>query len=448
MGTAHDLFIRHEWRKGSGLKFFSIDPGNGNAVWQGHAASQEDIDDAVEAAREAFKEWSSLGFEERLRYLERFEGVLVREKENLINVISRETGKPLWDSANEAGAMANKLGFAVDGYRVRCPEVTRKFPAASLVTRHRPHGVVGVFGPFNFPAHLPTGHIIPALLAGNTVIFKPSELTPGVGAFLAHLWEQSHLPKGVFNLVQGGGSAGQMLAGHHGIDGLFFTGSYKTGRLLTELFAKNPGKILALETGGNNPLVVGRLTNYAAAAYLTIQSAYLTSGQRCTCARRLIVPEGEGGDRFVDALVEMTKRIVVGHYTAVPQPFMGPVIREAAAHRFLTAQDDLIANGGRSLVKMTLLKEGTSLLSPGLIDVTSVENRSDEEIFAPFLQLIRVKNLDEAIAEANNTSYGLAAGFLGDNNDEYAKFYRDIRAGVVSRNMPLTGASGAAPFGG
>jgi succinylglutamic semialdehyde dehydrogenase len=199
--------------------------------------------------------------------------------------------------------------------------------------------------------------------------------------------------------------------------------------------------------GGNNPLIVWNVNDLHAAAYATVQSAYLSAGQRCSCARRLIVPASGDSGEFITRLLEMIQRIRVGQYTDIPEPFMGPVIHKRAADDLLHMQSDLQRRGGKSLVEMRRL-DGDNLLSPGLIDVTEIAERDDNEIFGPLLQLIRVHYFDEAIAEANRTAYGLAAGLLCDDRALYEKFFREIRAGVVNWNRPLTGASSQLPFGG
>jgi succinylglutamic semialdehyde dehydrogenase len=197
--------------------------------------------------------------------------------------------------------------------------------------------------------------------------------------------------------------------------------------------------------GGSNPLIVHDVTDIKAAAYVTIQSAFISAGQRCSCARRLIVTRGN--DAFIDTLVSMSSNIHIGHYTDEREPFMGPVINADAADRLLIAQVDLLNRGGEALLEMRRLDDA-ALLSPGIIDVTGVVNRRDEELFGPLLQVIRVRDLDDAIAEANRTQYGLAAGILTDDRRAYEKFFAKIRAGVVNWNRPLTGASSKLPFGG
>ena len=305
-----------------------------------------------------------------------------------------------------------------------------------------------MLGPFNFPAHLPNGHIVPAMLAGNTIVFKPSEQAPAVGAWMMQKWLEAGLPDGVLNLVQGGRDVGQAITGNSELDGLFFTGSSAAGAALNQTLAANPGRILALEMGGNNPLIVTEAADHDAAAYQTILSAFMTAGQRCTCARRLIVIENDESKKFIQTLVEMTKKVTFGFSSDDPQPFIGTVISSAMGRHILEAQKALVARGGVSLVEMESHRGCDALISPGIIDVTDMKDRVDEELFGPLLSIIRVADFDAAIAEANNTAYGLSAGILTDNKDLYKKFIHRIRAGIVNWNRQTTGASGKLPFGG
>jgi len=453
--TALSLLIQGKWVKGSGPAFTSSNPATGECLWSGCETSADDVQTAVSAARSAFRLWSTKTLDQRITCLIDFRDALSQTGDLLAETISKETGKPLWESKTEVASMIAKIAISIDAYTVRCPETVKPYAqnsSISVVTRHRPHGVLAVFGPFNFPGHLPNGHIIPALLAGNAVIFKPSELTPLVAEITANCWLKAGLPEGTFTLLQGGRHTGQAVAQCSGIDGILFTGSWSTGSLLSEQFARTPHKILALEMGGNNPYVIGAVSDahLQAAAHMTIQSAFLTTGQRCTCARRLIVPQGKKGDTFLELLLSMIQKIQIGPYTDRPEPFMGPVISTEAANALLARQQALIAAGGIPLKLLTRLPQGTAFLSPALIDVTEIPaaKRCDEEIFGPLLQLIRVPDFPAALAEANNTHYGLAAGLLSDDPEEYRTFYSAIRAGIINWNTPLTGASSSAPFGG
>ena len=441
-------FIKGRWLAGEGQAMSSSNPANGETLWQGNAATPAQVEAAVAAAREAQFDWFMLGFDGRLQVIEAYRDQLEAHKGEIADTIAQETGKPLWETATEAGAMIGKIGLSVAAYHKRTGETENELPAGRAVLRHKPHGVVAVFGPYNFPGHLPNGHIVPALLAGNTVVFKPSELTPKVAELMLKLWEKAGLPAGVINLVQGEVETGKALASHPQLDGLFFTGSSRTGHLLHQQYAGHPGKILALEMGGNNPLIVKGISDIKAAVHEIIQSAYISSGQRCTCARRLYIEKGEQGDALIAALVAAVKTIAVGPWNAEPQPFMGSMISEAAAKGMVAAQRNLQNLGGVSLVELTHIESGTGLVSPGLIDVTEVIELPDEEYFGPLLQLVRYSSFDQAISLANDTRYGLSAGLLADSREDYDYFLARIRAGIVNWNKQITGASGAAPFGG
>jgi len=441
-------FIGARWVEGFGERFVSENPATGEILWEGCGANLEQIHKAMHAAKAAFPAWAAYSMEERIEYLERFCEALKADREGLAKTISKETGKPLWESDAEVGAMINKLPISIEAYQDRCKSLRVETSSGISITRHKPYGVMVVLGPFNFPGHLPHGHIIPALLAGNTVVFKPSELTPLVAERIFVCWEKAKLPSGVIQLVQGGKEVGKILSEHAELNGLMFTGSFRIGHQLAKIFSDRPDKILALEMGGNNPLVVHAVRDLKAAAYHVIQSAYLTTGQRCTCARRLIVTRGWEGERFVEALIQLISKIKIGPYTDQPEPFMGPLISNAAAERVIEAYELLIHEGAQSLVPCKRLYDQRPFLSPSLLDITSIKAHMDEEIFGPLLQLIWVNNFEEAIVECNKTAYGLAAGLLCDQEDLYSIFLREVRAGVINWNRPLTGASSHAPFGG
>ncbi|MCL6691658.1 succinylglutamic semialdehyde dehydrogenase [Pseudomonas citronellolis] len=444
--TTH--YIAGQWQAGEGATLESLDPVSQAVVWSGRAASAAQVDAAVAAARAAFPAWARRPLEERIVVLEAFAATLKARSDELARAIGEETGKPLWEAGTEVTSMVNKVAISVQAYRERTGIKSGPLADASAVLRHKPHGVVAVFGPYNFPGHLPNGHIVPALLAGNCVIFKPSELTPKVAELTVRAWIDAGLPAGVLNLVQGARDTGVALAAHTDIDGLFFTGSSRTGNLLHSQFGGQPQKILALEMGGNNPLIVDEVKDVDAAVYTIIQSAFISAGQRCTCARRLLVPAGEWGDALLARLVAVTASIKVGRFDEQPAPFMGSVISLAAAEHLLKAQEHLLANGAVALLAMSQPLEGAALLTPGILDVTGVAQRPDEEFFGPLLQVIRYGDFDEAVREANATQYGLAAGLLSDSRERFEGFLLDSRAGIVNWNKQLTGAASSAPFGG
>ncbi|QNH05043.1 succinylglutamate-semialdehyde dehydrogenase [Pseudomonas sp. B11D7D] len=441
-------YIAGQWLPGQGESLQSLDPVSQAVLWQGQGATAAQVDAAVAAARGAFSLWAAHSLDGRIAVLERFAACLKSRADEVARAIGEETGKPLWEAATEVNSMVGKVAISIQSYRERTGEKSGPLGDATAVLRHKPHGVVAVFGPYNFPGHLPNGHIVPALLAGNCVLFKPSELTPKVAELTVQCWIEAGLPEGVLNLLQGGRETGVALAGHPGIDGLFFTGSSRTGNLLHAQFAGRPDKILALEMGGNNPLIVDQVADVDAAVYTIVQSAFISAGQRCTCARRLLVPQGEWGDALLARLVQVVGQIKVGRFDEQPAPFMGSVISLQAAAQLMQAQQHLLAGGATALLAMTQPQADAALLTPGILDVTAVNDRPDEEFFGPLLQVIRYDSFEAAIAEANATAYGLAAGLLSDSRARFEQFWLHSRAGIVNWNKQLTGAASTAPFGG
>lgn len=442
------LFINGQWVSGQGDAFDSLNPVTQQAVWQGTSADENDVDAAVSAARLAFKDWKKTSVDERIAICRRFAELLKENTDALAYVIGSETGKPLWESRTEVATMVAKVEISVKAYHERTGHKVNPLPDGEAVLRHKPHGVVAVFGPYNFPGHLPNGHIVPALIAGNCVVFKPSEQAPKMAEETVKLWQQAGLPAGVINLVQGAARTGIALANHIGIDGLFFTGSSTTGELIHKNYGGNTGKILALEMGGNNPMIVDEDVDEQGALHHVLFSAFISAGQRCTCARRLLIPAGAKGDAFLDKLIAATKALTVGEFDADVQPYMGSVVSLQAADMLLKAQENLLAKGGKALLTMERLREGTALLSPAIIDLTEAKDVPDTEYFGPLLSVYRYQSFEEAIEIANNTRYGLSAGILTNSRALYETFLEESRAGIVNWNKPITGASSAAPFGG
>lgn len=436
--------IAGQWLTGAGELFNKHDPVSGELLWQGKAASAAQVSSAVGAARRAFNGWARRPFEQRLEVAQQFALLLDKNKEDLTVTIARETGKPRWEAATEIQAMINKVAISVKAYHTR----TGTTIVAESSLRHRPHGVMAVFGPYNFPGHLPNGHIVPALLAGNTVVFKPSELTPAVAELTMQLWQRAGLPDGVLNLVQGGRETGQALSSEPQIDGVLFTGSAATGYQLHRQFAGRPDKILALEMGGNNALIVEDHTDVDAAVNLAIQSAFITAGQRCTCARRMLVKRSSAGDAFLARFIDIAARIQPGKWDATPQPFMGSIISLEAAGRIFAQWQARLATGGKVLLPMRWPERCSAILTPGVIDITEVKNVPDEEVFGPLLNVIRYDDFDQAIRLANSTRYGLSCGLISPSRELFERLLVEGRAGIVNWNKPLTGAASSLPFGG
>jgi succinylglutamic semialdehyde dehydrogenase len=441
-------FINGAWLAGSGQELATIDPSTGAQTWTSNESTAGDVENAVQAARASFDSWAMSPLESRIAICTRFRDLLKENGEDLARTIAEEVGKPLWEARVEVATMANKIDISVQSYGSRTGEVAAKVADGNAVLRHRPHGVFGVFGPYNFPGHLPNGHIVPALIAGNTVVFKPSEYAPRTAVKTVQLWEKAGLPAGVINLVNGGRDTGIALGKNDGLDGVLFTGSCQTGVALHKQFGGQPGKMLALEMGGNNPLVVWDVRDIDAAVHHAIMSAFISAGQRCTCARRLIVADTVEGDAFIERLVEVAATLSVGASNAEPQPFMGPVVSSAVAARLVQAQLDMAAKGGKVLLQMKQLDPKAGFVTAGIVDVTNAKGIADEEWFGPLLQIVRVADFDTAIKVANNTEFGLAAALLSNDEALWKQFSVQARAGIINWNRPTTGAASSAPFGG
>lgn len=380
--------------------------------------------------------------------MRRFANEVRRQEEALATLISRETGKPLWEARSEASAVIDQVETSIRAYGERTGQ--RRLDSAMQGTtalRHRPHGVMAVLGPYNSPAHLPNGRIVPALIAGNVVILKPSEKTPAVGEFLVGCFHRAGVPEGVLQVLIGGPEEGQMLVAHADVSGILFTGSAQTGIAINRKLASTPNKIVTLEMGGNNPLVVWDTPKIGDVAALIIQSAFTNAGQRCTAASRLIVKSSMYFDLIAE-LLKLLDRMVIGAPFDQPQPFMGPMIDARAADLVTESFLYFLSHGGKALAHMRRPFGDLPFITPGLIDVTGVEDRPDVEIFGPLLQVIRADDFDEAIAEANNTRFGLSASLLGGSPEEYNRFWSNIRAGIVNWNRPTNAPSAGSPVGG
>jgi succinylglutamic semialdehyde dehydrogenase len=446
--VAGRLSVAGDWVAGEGGPMESRDPFSGGLVWRGRAASPAQVDRAVAAAAAAAPGWRAIGFAARRDGLQRYVEVVRERREDLADTIAKDAGKPLWDARLEVDALIGKPAHSLAAHELRNAERVTRLDAVASVTRFRPHGAVVVLGPYNFPASMASNHMVPALLAGDTVVLKPSEQTPLVAQRVVECWVEAGLPDGVVNLVQGGPDVGQALVAHEGVRGVFFTGGTRAGlaiRAAAQARAREP--ILALEMAGNSPFVVWDYDDSRAAVLATLQSAFISAGQRCSAARRLILPEADA--ELLPALREAAAALVVGDPRGEPQPFCGPVIAPTAADAIMSEQDRLLALGARPLLRCTRPPSGgRALVTPGIIDVTGVDGVGDEEAFGPLLKVWRAGSLDEALALAADTRFGLAAGIVTRSRAIYEAFYEAVPAGIVNWNRPLPGASPLAPFGG
>jgi succinylglutamic semialdehyde dehydrogenase len=407
------------------------------------------VDEAVRAAREPAVAWAETPLESRAAVLRRFAELVTERAGDLAALILRETGKTRAESAAEAGALAAKIAITIDG-----PGAARVTPwtfpvndSRSGACTFRPHGVMSVIGPFNFPMHLPNGQMAPALLAGNAVVFKPSERAAACGEALVQCWHDAGLPRGVVSLVHGGPTVASELVTHPGVDGVLFTGSWPVGRKILESCLDDPGRIVALELGGNNPAIVMPDADLRQAVIECVRASFATAGQRCTCTRRIIVHE-DIADAFIPALAACASTLLVGDPAGDVPVFMGPVISEAARDAVLAAQSRLASAGARVVVPCVPVDGPGWFVTAGVTEVETFIGGEDQEIFGPLVQVCSVGSLDEAIREAAATRYGLAASVFSADRSVFETAMSRLKVGCLNWNTGTAGASSALPFGG
>jgi succinylglutamic semialdehyde dehydrogenase len=423
----------------------SHEPATGAVVWSGPAG---DVDDVVARAQRAWPAWAAQPHSNRIEMVRRFANELRREHDRLATLIARETGRPLWEARGEAEDAVARVEVAVRAYAERTAQ--RRLDSAlqgTAALRHKPHGVMAVITPASSPVAVPTAQIVPALIAGNTVVFKPSERATGSAELLVQCFHKAGISATVVQMLAGGPDAGQALATHEGTDGVLFTGSAHVGIAINRRLAANPGKLVALELGGNNPIVVWDTPKLADAAVLVVQSAFASTGQRCTSARRLIV-QAALADDLIEEVRRLADRLIVGAPFDDPAPFMGPVMDNRAADGLTESFVYLLSNGGRAIKHLVRLDDSHPFLSPAIIDVTRMKERPDVELFGPLLQVVVVDDFDAAIAEANATRFGLCAALVGGSPQDYNRFWSQVRAGVINWNRPTFAHSTGAPLGG
>jgi succinylglutamic semialdehyde dehydrogenase len=407
------------------------------------------VDAAVAAAREAQPAWARMPAGQRFEALRRLRDRLTARAEDLARLMCRELGKPLWEARTEAKACAAKVDVTLDEGMALVAPVRPSGLAGGYA--FKPHGVLSIIGPFNFPVHLANGHVVPALATGNTVVVKPSEVTPAVGQLYAEIVAEADLPPGVFNLVQGEGPAGAHLAAHPGVDGVLFTGSYDVGRRIQEATLDQPWKVLALELGGKNPALVLEDTDLDKAVHDVLWAAYVTCGQRCSATSRAIV-HASIADAFVTRLAEKARKIVVGD-PMQDGVFMGPLATEAAREKFLSGVAAGEAEGAETILRAEALDHDPAgwYVTPGIHRIHQIRDASRyqrEELFGPDVAVYTVGDLDEAVALANGVDYGLAASVFTKDRARFEHAHARLAFGCINWNAPTCGASSRLPFGG
>jgi succinylglutamic semialdehyde dehydrogenase len=425
------------------------DPSDGTSVVWRSGERVEDVDRAVRGARAAQSAWAALSFDARVELLRRYATATTRHIDRIADRITREMGKIRSESILEAKLLADKVTITLDDLslaRVRGYEVAVNATRSGLC-RFKPHGVMAVLGPYNFPAHLPNGHFVPALLLGNTIVLKPSDKTPGVAQLLAECMHEAGLPAGVFQVVQGGAAVAKALVAHEALDGILFTGSWPVGKSILEANIDRPGRIVALELGGSNPAVVMPSAHRRQAVIECARAAFATTGQRCTCTRRIIV-DRRIADGFLRDFCTVASTLLVGPGFSKDPVFMGPIVNEHSADAVLAEQAALARSGAKVLVAATRMDRPGFFVTPSVVEVDRFERSTDRETFGPLVRVSIVDGLDAAIEQANATPYGLAASIFTSDRAEYDRFFAACRAGCINWNNGTAGASSKLPFGG
>ncbi len=418
-----------------------------------HMASRFDhVEQAVQSARKAYLPWAHMGLEKRKQYMMRLKEMFASKGSELAEILSRETGKPLWETKTEVAALGSKIDITLNHSikQITEEEIKDALPGISGFTRHKPRGVMAVVGPFNFPAHLPNGHIIPALVSGNTVVFKPSDKTPVAGQWMAECYEKAEFPEGVFNMIQGRVEVGKRLVNHDQVDGVLFTGSYEVGLKIKQDTMTHHWKVLALEMGGKNASVIWKDAEIKKAVYESLIGSFMTAGQRCSCTSRIILHR-DIRDQFVEQFYAAAKKLKIGHWR--DEVFMGPLIDQASVEKFIRYQEIAKREGAESLMrgKALDLDHNGYYVTPSInlvkeFDPKSVYQKS--EIFGPNVAIFTVDTIEEALEINNSSGFGLVMSIFTKEKALFDKALIEAKVGVLNWNRTTNGASSKLPFGG
>jgi succinylglutamic semialdehyde dehydrogenase len=435
--------------------FCSFSPLDGKIVWSGLESEPADIDAAMVRAARAGRSWRATPLTQRLQIARAYQRELEQHRDEIQSLIIRETGKLSWDAAGELNASIAKIELSIAALQQRRGDTTLDSTESAVQRQiqYQPLGVAVVLGPFNFPLHLPGGQIIPALLAGNAVVFKPSEQATAIGCWMIQAWRKAGLPEGVLQGIVGGPAVAARAIDSPHTAAVLLTGSRAAGRAVHRQLAGRPEVLLALELGGNNPLVVTPEVAPETVAAQVTAAAFISAGQRCSCARRAIFIESDSTDAQIEQLVQRTRRLRVGMPGDDPTPELGPLISARAAQRLQHTYDEICQLGCIPLLPLAIDSRAGNLVRPAIVDATELapdqlSALGELEWFGPLLVVLRVRDFDAAVLAAANTPYGLSAALLGGTRSMFDQFVAGVGAGVVNWNGSTAGAAGTLPFGG
>ena len=415
----------------------------------------EDADKVLESAALGFDEWKNTSLEDRFNYLRKFQENVRKCSEEMAIAIAMETGKPLWEAKTEVNSVIAKVDTTIEKSipRISNKTIPNIMPNTEGKLLFKPIGPTLIIGPFNFPCHLANGQLVSSLLAGNSVIFKPSEKTAYSGQLLIECFSMADFPKGVINLIQGDGDVARRLVKSKLIKGIYFTGSKDVGLNILKDTYSDLSKIVALELGGKNASILHKDANLDMALVELLKACFLTSGQRCI-STSLIPIHRSIQEEFIDKFHDQAKKLIIDHPIKYEkEPFMGPLIDQRAMENYL------LFMGMAKREKIDEVMRGKQLdknykgyyVSPSIHFCKKWEDSSlflASEIFGPNVTFIPYDEIEEAVKITNSTEYGLAASVFSSDDKVYEYCWKNIDCGQVNWNKSTVGASSALPFGG
>jgi aldehyde dehydrogenase (NAD+) len=452
-------YIGGEWTEGHGDETFeSVDPSNQDVLGEFHRGTEQDVDDALAAAKEAEDEWAGLSYIDRAEYLWDVYHELKDRTDELGEIITKECGKEISEGKADVVEAAHMVEWAAGNARHPHGDVVpSEIPSKDAYMRRKPRGVVGCITPWNFPVAIPFWHMALALVEGNTVVWKPAEQTPWCGQIVAEMLEDAGVPDGVFNMVQGFGDAGNAIVEDDRVDTVLFTGSSEVGHKIAGKVGGEPGKLAACEMGGKNGIVVTENADLDIAVHSAIMSSFKTTGQRCVSSERLIVHE-DVYDEFKERYVELAQEVSVGD-PLDEDTFMGPMVNEEQVEKFGKYNDLAREEGANVLVDREELDseeipeghEDGYWVGPFVYEIDYDDDLRciQEEVFGPHVALIEYSgDMDRAIEIHNNTPYGLAGAVISEDYRQINQFRDEAELGLAYANLPCIGAEVQLPFGG
>lgn len=425
-----------------------------NNLWEAKV-NYSNTEKVVESAVEGFNFWRKLELSERINFLKKYKEIAIKRKDDIALAIALETGKPLWESATEAAAVAGKVDVTIGDSlkRIESQTIENVLPSIDGHIIKKPLGPTLVIGPFNFPCHLANGQILSALLTGNSIIFKPSEKTIYSSQLLIECFHEAGFPKGVINFINGTAKTTQDILKHPNIKGINFTGSLAVGKKILESVGADLTKLVALELGGKNSTILHKDTDIDHALPELLRACFLSSGQRCTSTSMIIVHKAIE-DEFINKFKTLTERIIVDHPTEFKTlPFMGPVIDKNSKDLYEKFCKMGNENGAEDIVSLANIDTGFKghYVNPTIHYLKEAKKDNpftQEEIFGPNCTFTPYESIEDAINIANINDYGLAASIFTQDKGIYKECIRDIDAGIINLNRSTVGASSRLPFGG